>query len=857
MADPATLSRLVPLKQHACPHPGCAASFEHSKLLAIHLRESPIHEYCRKCRCSFADWDEFVAHKASAPRDKHISCGFCGKDFQTVGGRDRHLQQEHPVSQNLSCPAPDCPLVFNRASALVYHLEMGCCSQISAWQFRGRVQHKAMVQTLLRNPELARDVAKKDWKGIAVDEEPEGGVTLSLALTENGGVTVAKGAAKTAAAATGTETAAAGGQSAPTDKQAQAIQKVLDIHLHTRKTSNHQRLMAHLKARKKTADESILDESGGSSDDKLGDEDVLLPAKNTIAAMQLPDMWPKLVPHGPRVLKETDDDDEVQEGTPVLALADLADEVEDKLKIKSTVDSTVDSTDIEERVKPKQTQQRRRGELTSIRQQFPAAAAKSFSDVMSESASTAAPPLSFAQVMKGSGNYQDNWPPPTLSMAQGGNEIAKGEEKGVDGPWGKGTSVATQAAMQPVSDKLLEQRRKVWGVGSMSASKKLFPDAEKTAAGHGGAGVGVASHNPPGNKAVATASDGAKNNNKEDGKRTPAGWEFPTALRPSEEEDNLLSRPFWDPTHPAFNPERFFNHIAAAYSCPFPRCTLTFTTPLDLEHHMQLWHTVLDVRCPACLRVFASAHAMVAHAEASLLVGASDACRVAYSDPFPQTLHRISGGFLRCAVREVRPDARVASGGDGVAWVEYEAGPPDDYVPFERLRGGELSRVAVRLGGGRMPGIGQALSQLEGLTVGREGERVLTKDGSVLMVGRGGIEVKVVGAQARRRRRMKEVAARANEDLDSEDGGFDFGVDQGYQGGGGQQNQQLGLGLSSSLGPSTSASLGQAQAQTGVAQQGPAQGDQAQAGGSAQQQTQSHDLLGLGLGQGLGGGVGL
>ena len=64
---------------------------------------------------------------------------------------------------------------------MIYHIEEGHCSRITAIEFKGYIQHKGLVVRLLQNPELLNDISEKDIQGYwesAYDESTTGGVSL-------------------------------------------------------------------------------------------------------------------------------------------------------------------------------------------------------------------------------------------------------------------------------------------------------------------------------------------------------------------------------------------------------------------------------------------------------------------------------------------------------------------------------------------------------------------------------------------------------------------------------------------------------------------------------------------------------
>ncbi len=74
-----------------------------------------------------------------------------------------------------------------------------------------------------------------------------------------------------------------------------------------------------------------------------------------------------------------------------------------------------------------------------------------------------------------------------------------------------------------------------------------------------------------------------------------------------------------------------------------------------------------QVRCPACLKLFKTTAALVAHCEAP-----NGRCKIATTNQFGQAIDEFSGGFLN-AYETMRPDD------SDVTFVKYEAWTPPDW----------------------------------------------------------------------------------------------------------------------------------------------------------------------------------
>ncbi|KAF1945915.1 hypothetical protein EJ02DRAFT_509057 [Clathrospora elynae] len=112
---------------------------------------------------------------------------------------------------------------------------------------------------------------------------------------------------------------------------------------------------------------------------------------------------------------------------------------------------------------------------------------------------------------------------------------------------------------------------------------------------------------------------------------------------------NIMRTRFWDPMSSDWNPEKFYDSVVNKYSCPFV-CEQIFESAGDLDHHIRGEHRITRMKCPACLRYFKNATALMAHCESR---GAR--CQINKAEDFNIFIDRISGGFL--GVKEkVRPD---------------------------------------------------------------------------------------------------------------------------------------------------------------------------------------------------------
>ncbi|QDS75951.1 hypothetical protein FKW77_003314 [Venturia effusa] len=185
-----------------CSFPECFRLFSSEKEMRKHKRHSQEHDYCAVCDMDFEDWDAYSAHNAMySGRDSkkksikdyrkagepipdgnklHMyGCAKCGELFKTESGRQRHTNGAHQVDQNIKCPG--CSEVFPRAAGLIFHMEEGHCSKITAAEFKGHLQHKILIARLLQDPQVMGNLSAGDYRSYldaAFDPHPGGGVPL-------------------------------------------------------------------------------------------------------------------------------------------------------------------------------------------------------------------------------------------------------------------------------------------------------------------------------------------------------------------------------------------------------------------------------------------------------------------------------------------------------------------------------------------------------------------------------------------------------------------------------------------------------------------------------------------------------
>ena len=144
------------------------------------------------------------------------------------------------------------------------------------------------------------------------------------------------------------------------------------------------------------------------------------------------------------------------------------------------------------------------------------------------------------------------------------------------------------------------------------------------------------------------------------------------------ESTNLFRSRWWDPHHTDFAVEKFFNPVIGKFLCPFPGCGDSYDVPSDIAGHLQYTHVKTSYRCPLCLKLFKSAHALVSHSESS------NKCKVRNSTMYHKLLNEITGGYLEAKhvkqPKVYKTDNALVKGGervDGLMDMKFEAKLPE------------------------------------------------------------------------------------------------------------------------------------------------------------------------------------
>ena len=92
-----------------CTYKTCNEDFDNEKQMKKHKHDSSEHVYCRRCDYDAEDWEDLLRHKTDemvpylygtkeldreakkrGEKIMHIVCEFCGEDFMTWSGREKH-----------------------------------------------------------------------------------------------------------------------------------------------------------------------------------------------------------------------------------------------------------------------------------------------------------------------------------------------------------------------------------------------------------------------------------------------------------------------------------------------------------------------------------------------------------------------------------------------------------------------------------------------------------------------------------------------------------------------------------------------------------------------------------------------
>lgn len=165
-----------------------------------------------------------------------------------------------------------------------------------------------------------------------------------------------------------------------------------------------------------------------------------------------------------------------------------------------------------------------------------------------------------------------------------------------------------------------------------------------------------------------------------DAKATPAteDWLARQAREEQAQSKNMLYARFWDKTSADYSIKECVNE-KGQFACPMPGCGVLYEEISDLEGHLLNGHVKRNWRCPLCLKIFQTAHALISHSEAG------GKCKVKETSYYDQMLDEISGGFLQAEqLRQPKVYNTAALMGndgkaaDGVMGTKFEALMPGE-----------------------------------------------------------------------------------------------------------------------------------------------------------------------------------
>ncbi|GKT58511.1 DNA polymerase subunit alpha B [Colletotrichum tofieldiae] len=97
-----------------------------------------------------------------------------------------------------------------------------------------------------------------------------------------------------------------------------------------------------------------------------------------------------------------------------------------------------------------------------------------------------------------------------------------------------------------------------------------------------------------------------------------------------------------NPSHPSFNPRKYYNAIIRKFKCPQASCRKSFDTSGALITHMKAAasHYNAKLQCPGCLRYFRDASSLTAHSESE-----TNRCYIRNSENYRNYLDQLTGGM--------------------------------------------------------------------------------------------------------------------------------------------------------------------------------------------------------------------
>ncbi|KAK1599451.1 C2H2 type zinc finger-containing protein [Colletotrichum navitas] len=97
-----------------------------------------------------------------------------------------------------------------------------------------------------------------------------------------------------------------------------------------------------------------------------------------------------------------------------------------------------------------------------------------------------------------------------------------------------------------------------------------------------------------------------------------------------------------NPSHPKFDPRKYYNAFTGKFKCPQSSCRKSFDTSGALIIHMKAAtsHYNAKLQCPGCLRYFRDASSLTAHSESE-----TDRCSIRHSENYRNYLDQLTGGM--------------------------------------------------------------------------------------------------------------------------------------------------------------------------------------------------------------------
>ncbi|KAF8655369.1 hypothetical protein AX16_003066 [Volvariella volvacea WC 439] len=167
------------LKEHYVQSPRhsycqyCDTHFDDDDDLETHYEDS--HYYCSRCRKVFKNEHGLKEHRRQSPN--HNYCAACNREFTSANNLQNHLNSSIHQPKSVPCLAPECNQWFVSRSAMVSHLESGCCisgvTRARVNDFVRRMdQHNVITnpsRLLTDGTEVQYIANQRAWNGLAYE----------------------------------------------------------------------------------------------------------------------------------------------------------------------------------------------------------------------------------------------------------------------------------------------------------------------------------------------------------------------------------------------------------------------------------------------------------------------------------------------------------------------------------------------------------------------------------------------------------------------------------------------------------------------------------------------------------------